>query len=355
MADNTLAYGFVGLEHLMLERLTTVGTRTVYDAIRQSAEEHSRQVNGLLASMVERTTLHQERFKLPGTGTLQPLDEWGNPKPVREAGYYDVAYPIQGGGTAFGVNRVTGALMTVEDANQRTIESLKRDGDWIKRHVMAALFDNATWTYDDVEFGNLTIQPLANGDTVAYTKVGGATAVDTHQLAQAAAIGDSANPFDDIYDELMEHPSNEGPVVVYVPTNLTTTIEALTAFTEIGDPDLRYGVNTTQVAAPFTRGLGDEVLGKVNKCWIVEWRSLPDSYMLAHAQGAGPVMAMREYPAAGLQGLFTESHSPDGNLQETRLIRYAGFGVRNRIAALVYRIGDASYAIPSGYDAPLAV
>ena len=39
-------------------------------------------------------------------GTLQPLDEWGNPLPVKDEGVYDVAFPIQGGGTAWGDNRV---------------------------------------------------------------------------------------------------------------------------------------------------------------------------------------------------------------------------------------------------------
>ena len=62
---------------------------------------------------------------------------------------------------------------------------------------------------------------------------------------------------------------------------------------------------------------------------------------------------MRQYPSTALQGLFTENHSPDGNLHESRFIRYAGFGARNRIAALVYRIGNGSYAIPTGYTAPL--
>ena len=353
---NQLAYGFIGQTHLLGSRLSDIGTNTVWSWVQESVNEHNRQINGLMQSMIARTTLHQERFRLPSSGTLQPLDEWGNPRPVKPGDTFDVAFPIQGGGTAFGLNRVTGSLATAEEANALTIERLREDADWIRRHFLAAIYYPSTWTYADPEFGSLTIQPLANGDTVTYNKVGGSVATDDHYLAQAAAIGDAANPFDDIYDELMEHPSNSGPVVVYVPTNLTTTIEALSAFIEVGDPDLRYGVNTTQIAAPFTRGFGDEVLGKVNKCWIVEWRALPDNYMIAHASGTGPVVAMREHPASALQGLFTENHSPDGNLQESRFLRYAGFGVRNRVAALAYRIGNSTYsAAPTGYAAPLAV
>lgn len=360
---NTLAYGFLGLERLSSQRVSKVGVARVFDAVRESVAEYSRGMNGLLASFVERTTVAKEQRELPGAGTLQPLDEWGNPRPVIEEGNYDVAYPIFMAGTAWGDNRITSKLITVEEANRRTLEAMRRDHDWMRRHILASIFDNVAWTYNDeigpdgaAGLGNITIEALANTDTVTYTRIGGASAVDEHYLAQSASIDDSNNPFDDIYDELMEHPSNGGgPVVVYVPTNLTTSIEALTSFVAVDDPAIIYGVQTDRVgAAPFDRGLGDELLGRIDKCWVVEWRALPSSYMIAHAQGGGPVVKMREYDDASLQGFFTELHSPDGNRQIVRMLRACGFGVSNRIAACVQRIGNASYAIPSGYNAPLA-
>jgi hypothetical protein len=356
---NTLAYGFVSLEHLAAERVTVVGEQRVYTAIQESLAEHTRQINALLSLFVEITTDHKIRYVLAGDGTLQPLDEHGNPKVVRPSGYYDVAFPIQGGGTAWGDNRVSRALMTVDEANRNTLDAQARDADWLRRHAMAAVFDDTAWTYEDEQYGDLTIEPLASGDSVKYNKVGGTKATDTHYLAQAAAIDDSHNPFDDIYSELVEHPSNRDPVVVYISTSLKATVMALTAFVEVVDRDLRYGVATTQVdpgvSLDSIRGLGDEVLGKVNHCWIVEWRALPSGYMLAHAQGGGPVLKMREHPAPELRGLFAENHSPDGNLREVRMIRYCGFGVANRVGAVVYYVGGGAYAIPTGYDAPLPV
>jgi len=339
----------------MAERVTTVGVNVVTTAIQESAAEHTRTINALMSAFVRRTTEHQKRFKLPGVGTLQPLDEWGNPLPVREEGYYDVAFPIQGGGTAWGDNRVARALMDVAYANRMTVEALRRDADWMRRHLLAAIFDNATWTYADPEYGDLTVQPLANGDSVTYVRTGGAASTDTHYLAQANAIDDSNNPYGTIHDELSEHPSNAGAnIIAYIPTNLVAATEALTAFVEVGDPDIRYGSGVDTLAGTVDRGFGDEVLGKANKVWIVEWKFLPDNYIIAHAQGS-TVLAMREYNATELQGFFTENHTPDGNLQETRMIRYAGFGAENRIAALVYRIGNGTYGIPTGYAAPLAV
>lgn len=361
MANNTVTYGFQGLEGLWDERVTAVGEGMIYDAVRESAEEHTRQLNALMSSMVQPTADHKIKFSLPGTGTLQPLDEYGNPKPVRPSGNYNVAFPIQGGGTAWGTNRVTRALMTVEEANRLTWDAMRRDADWVKRHVLAALLDNASWTFDDPAYGDLTIQPLANGDTVTYVRTGGAASTDDHYLAQAASIDDSNNPFPTIYDELMEHPSNSGPVVAYVASSLTDDIESLTAFTQISDPDIRPGLGVDTIEGNVemfndtVRGFGDGVLGKCNRCWVVEWRSLPDDYMIAQARGAGPVLGMREYDASELQGFFPEEYSPDGNLQEMRMIRYAGYGALNRVAALVQYIGGGAYAIPSGYDAPLAV
>lgn len=361
---NTLAYGFVGMEHLLSSRVSKVGVSRIFDAIRVSAAEHTRQVNGLLGSMMEMTTIAQEQFELPGGGTLQPLDEFGNPLPMKPSGSYTVGYPIQGGGTAWGTNRVSRELLTVEEANRNTLEAMRQDADWVRRHALASIFDNVSWTFNDkvgangaAGLGNITIQPLCNGDTVTYVKVGGAAAVDTHHLAQAAAIADATNPFDTIRDELLEHPSNTGPLVCYVASDLKATIEALTSFKEVNDNAIRLGADSDELVGAIDRGPGDEVVGYItgSRIWIVEWRALPSTYMICHARGGGPVIKMREYPSDALSGFFMENHSPDGNLALTRMLRYAGFGVANRVGAVVMRIGNASYAIPSGYDAPLAV
>lgn len=355
-----LAYGFVGLDHVMSQRVTQVGVGVINDAIRQTYEEYNRQSQALLTAITRRTVLAKEKYYLSGSGTLQPLDEWGNPLPVKDAGSYDVAYPIQGGGTAWGDNRVSRALMTVEEANNFTVEALRKDADWLMRHALAALFTNTTWTYDDKLLGNLTIQPLANNDAVTYLRRGGAVATDDHYAAQAAAIADAANPFAAIYDELTEHIGNGNTVVSYIPTNLKTSVSGLAEFVSVPDQNINPGANTATLTNNGAAALrmGDSVLGylRSSKVWIVEWKRLPDSYIVSLAPDAEDVaLAMREYDSTELQGFFPEFHSPDGNVQVRRSIRYAGFGARNRVAAHVQRIGNAAYAIPTGYSAPLGV
>jgi len=354
---NTLAYGFVGLENLFVDRVDDSNVEIVRDAIAQSTAEHNRQVAGIMAEFVEATEDYTARFKLAGSGTMQPLDEYGNPLPVREGGFYDVAFPIQGAGTAFGDNRISRALMTVEEANEYTLNTLRRDADWMKRHMLAALFDNVVWTYPDPDKGDLTIQPLANGDTVVHQKNNGSAETDTHYLATASAIADDANPYTGIFSDLMEHPVNQGgTVVVYIPSALKATTVALTAFVDVALADIKVGNDATTLSGSIDRGFGDEVLGKVANCWIVEWSLLPDEHMVAVVRGTQKsVLKMREYPASSLKGLFQEDHSPDGNLEEHRFIRYAGFGGYNRVGALIQQVGNGSYEIPSAYGAPLAV
>ncbi len=347
-------FGFVGYEDLADERVVDGNIAVVNQAIAASVAEHNRQVDAALAELVTRTTDYTVRYKIGGSGTLQPLDGWGNPLPVKDTGFYDVAFPLQGGGTAWGDNRVSRAMMTVAEADRYTLGALQRDANWMRRHILAALFDNTTWTFADEEKGNLTVQPLANGDSVTYLRTNGTSATDTHFYAQAGAIADAANPFPTWKTELSEHPENMGPYVAYIPTNLRTSVMGLANFVDQPDPNVDPGIMAPQLRGRLDRGFGDEVLGYVDGVWVVEWSFLPDNYGIVVARGAEqkPV-GMREYEAASLRGLFTENFSPDGNLNEYRFIRYAGFGAYNRVGALAFRIGNGVYAIPTGYTQPL--
>ena len=136
------------------------------------------------------------------------------------------------------------------------------------------------------------------------------------------------------------------------------TATALNEFVEVGDPDIRLGSGSDVVVTNTTAilGFGTEVLGKTKSgIWLVEAPVIPNNYIVTVAAGADPVLRMREYAAPELSGLFLETHSADGNSEASRFIRYAGFGARNRVGAVVTRIGNASYAIPTGYAAPLPV
>jgi hypothetical protein len=365
-AANVSLYGFTEIKDLYAARVITIDVQTLQTAISEAARYSTEQLNALLSGLVQRTTQHQYRYQLPGAGTLQPLDEKGNPLPIIPGGVYDVAFPLLRAGTAWGTDRVSRAKMTVADAARYTLDALLKDVDWNIRHILAALFTNVTYTYTDPAFGALTVQPLANADaTTLYVRTDGSTATDTHFFAQAAGIADATDPFTGLYTALAHHPGNSGPFVAYIATDLVATTMALSGFAEVSDPDVVYSntnpvlgtnvvnLNNNQYGEGSMLGIGTRVLGKVDGMWIVEWSRLPSGYIFAHATGANDIVAMREEPEAELQGFFPEYFSPDGNLQETRMLRMAGYGIQNRIGAAITRIGNASYAVPTGFLAPL--
>ena len=136
MANNTALYGFANLEYLFSQRIVTVQVETIQTAVAQSLAEYSRQVNGVLSAMVSVTTDYKKRYQLASAGTLQPLDSNGNPMPVVPTGFYDVAFPIYGAGTAWGNDRISRAMMTVGDANRFTMDAMTRDNDWMRRALL---------------------------------------------------------------------------------------------------------------------------------------------------------------------------------------------------------------------------
>lgn len=358
---NALAWGFINSADLFASRVLEVGIQRTFEMVQESAAEYTRVLDALMADWVEQITFPQEQFELAGAGSLQPLDNLGNPLPVAPSGSYQVAYPIQGGGTAWGDDRVTREYLTLEETNRFTVEAEQMDKDWMIRHVIAALMTNVAWTYrDDIGvngnkgLGNISIQPLANGDAVTYKRKGtGVPATDTHFLAQAAAIADLTNPFPTIRTELTEHPSNGSRrVIAYLATSLVTTATALLGFREVGDPDVNVGASGETLGNIPDLGVADQILGKVNNVWLAEWSALPADYLVAKVEGVAP-LGMRQHPYANLQGFFPESFSPDGNRFINRMLRYCGFGVRRRVSAVVMRIGNGAYAVPTGTLAPL--
>ena len=349
-------YGFHTLQDVANSRITGSLIEAVNTAIAEAVREHNRQMDALMALFVERTTEYKRRFAQVGAVRLQPIDEAGRARPVKPGGFYDVAWPLQMAGAAWGADFVTRAKMTVSDAERATSMMLEGDFRWMRDHVLAALFDNTPWTFTDPLFGDLTIQPLANGDSVTYQISGGgdAPSTDNHYLAQAEAISDTDDPFEEIYEELREHPENSGEIVALIPTNLKAAVQGLDAFRPARDPNLQPGSATDVLIGDLGVQLPGRLIGyHTARVWIAEWPSLPDNYLLALATGGMRALRMREDPEPELQGFNLVARRDDHPFYESQYVRRAGFGAWNRVGALAYRIGDASYAPPAAYDAPL--
>jgi hypothetical protein len=85
----------------------------------------------------------------------------------------------------------------------------------------------------------------------------------------------------------------------------------------------------------------------------VEWSILPNNYMIAVTTDGPRPIAMRQETNAQLQGFRLVAERNDHPFYESQWLRIAGFGAWNRVGAAVIRIGNASYAIPTGYSSPI--
>jgi hypothetical protein len=363
----TILPGFVGQEDILNDRIANVGVERIDGAVQETLNWYNNQIQGELTALTGvPVTTAQWKVRQVVSRAMQPLDPDGNPVPQQGQEYYTVGVPVMGAGDAYGTNRVTAATMTVMELNNYMAEIMIADKETLQRRMLNAFLFDQAWTWHDIyrpETPDITVYPLANGDGVVYPKNAGGTlsvATDTHYLAQANAIDNNNNPFPTIYEELREHPQNNvgyrgtptGYVFVYVASNLTASIEALSALVEIPDTFVTPGISTSTADANVynAKGFGGRVLGIVDGCIVVEWGALPDGYMFARAPLAGNPLSWRELDVPSLRGLFNEMHNVDGNHMVYRFLRWAGFGVTNRTAALCYQIGAGAYAEPAGYD-----
>lgn len=357
--------GFVHLADVFAKRVEEVGIAVVSDAVNQFFEEHNRQMDAFNSLFVTKTTEYKTMYRSVFTTRNQPLDANGRALPVKGYDRYEIMLPLQMSGQAWGINWLTAKKSTVEEIAQDTQAIGFGDLQWNFDLLMASLYTNTSggWDWNDDKHGALKVQGLANGDSTVYKLFSGASAgaTDDHYLFQAAAMDDANDPFDEIYEELAEHPENgtNTDVVVFVPTNLKASIRALTAFHPLADPNVAIGANSDKLVGSLGVNVPGTVIGYHDSgCWIVEWKRQTSSYMIAVATGGNRPIAMREDELDSLKG-FIQIPGPGGYTREDypfyeqQWARMAGYGGWNRVGALVYRVGSGSYAIPTGYQAPI--
>lgn len=352
-----LAWGFHRLEDIASERVTDNITR-VRDAVNEYIAAQNQLTTEMLSTFAELTTESQAKFKLPGTMELQPLTQLSRPRVERYAETeYTMAWPVRKAGLALGqtyeqrvvmdINNFAGLVDAVGVADQR----------WLFRQSLAALFYNgAGWTHDDPDDteGALTIKGLANGDSQVYLTLSGATATDDHYKAQAADLLSASDPIPGIKDDLEEHPMNTGDTIILGATADRLKYTGLAAFYPERDPRLQAGSNITEFVGGAPANVPGEFIGYHDSgAFIFLWRAIPANYMVGYTAGGPKALRHRERSEPALRGFQLDDERADYPFYEQPYVRRGGFGGWNRVGAVVQRFGNAAYAIPTGYSAPL--
>ena len=356
---NVVPTGFYDLRDLYSETVSQVGIEVVSEAVDASLAEYNKTIEAMYGLFASRTTEYQARFKSPKIRKMSGASEYTRAIPAKGSSRYTVAWPKQKGIAGEGYTHDAAARMTVKDAADETAGIMIADAAWQRDLMFAALFSTANWTWSDEDHGDIVIYPIANGDTAVYQIRSGAEqgATDDHHLFQAAAILDTSDPYPTLHAELTEHPENGDTIVCLIPTGLKTATRNLAAFNSPQDPNLRPGASATALAGTLGVNVPGKLVGYHDEgVWIVEWPSLPVGYIIAVAVGAGGAspLRMREDTVLNLQGLRRVAQEKRHPFELATFERLAGFGGWNRVAAAVMQIGNGSYAIPSGYTAPIA-
>ncbi len=360
MAGIFSVLGISDTERVMVQ---TVGQRVVYDAVQQVLQEYNDGLSKALGVFVgESTSDYKLRYKLPGGGRLQRRGGQAPSGAVKAYGSWDVAFPLEDFGAQVAGDRVSMAYMTLKDLQNHLDSVMIRDINTMRFEILKALLNNVQDTFTDPLYGSLSIEPLANGDTVVYPPVLGAEdeATDDHYLESGyayTAITDTNNPLVTMRNELEEHfgaPTGGSNIVVFINNEETPYIEALSSFDAVTDRFIRAGEDTDEpIGLPFD--LPGKILGRCDGVWVVEWRYIPAKYMVGiHLDAPAPLIQRVDPEDTGLpRGLALVSESGDANypFTQSQFVHRFGFGAGNRLNGVVMELGSGgSYGIPTGYD-----
>lgn len=332
--------------------VSTVGQDVVYAAINDLLDRHNKVVNESMAVFVDRQTdLHKMRYLLPIGGEMQTLGQQAPPGAVKRTGSYDVALPLVGIGDRLAGDRVDLGYLTAGQLEKQIKSILDRNRNSVRRDLLASIFINTSRTFADPIWGNLTIEPLANGDAVVYPPVIGAAAgaIDNHYVTGALTVANYQTHLDDLIEHFGWVQGGDNVLCLCNPTD-GVTVAAMAGFNAYAD---RY-TNPSDAATwassfPNAPGI---TIGRLLGSWVNEWAWIPEDYLVfVHLDVPAPLY-MREDPAdtglgTGLKLVATDEQYPITNSFYEH--RY-GFGVANRLNAVVWNVTTGSYSIPSHYD-----
>lgn len=341
--------------------VNTVGQGVVYDAVNELTERWNTEVSEMMdVFLEEETELFKERYYLPAGGYMERRGKQTTTGAVQTVGSYDVAYPLEDFGSQIAGTDIDLAYMSVQDLDRHLQSVFTRDANTIRFEMLKALFNDNQDTFVDELHGSLSIEPLANGDAVVYPPVIGSSteSTDDHYLESgyvSSAVSDDNNPLITLKDEIEEHfgvPQGGGNMIVFIAQAERSVIEDLTDYDQIIDFKIAPGADT-DIVTGLPAGLPGTLIGRSNTVWVVEWRHLPATYMIAIDPDQLSPLKLRQDPAdtglaRGLSLIATNDKYP---MEQSHWRRRFGLGVANRLNGAIMEVANGgSYTIPTAYQ-----
>jgi hypothetical protein len=346
---------------------STVGQKAIYDLIQSQLAMHNADLQSATRVFVDgQTQDFTHRFKLPGNGRMQRRGSQGTPGAIKANGGWDVAYPLEDFAAQIVGNDVDMAYLTAADLDRHVKAVQEADINTRRFEILYALFHSTTRTFvDNTRQGaSLTIQTLANGDSVVYPPVLGSEseATENHYLESgyaASGISDTNNPYATISDELEEHfgaPTGGSNIAVFINSAQTAKTRALTDFVPITDLGISPGdTKDTVNAIPDKLAAGSwRLLGRMDGSgvWVVEWRFIPTGWALGvHLDAPAPLMERVDPADTGLtSGLQLVAQDEEFPFSASFWRDRFGYAVGNRLNGVAFEYGTGgTYTEPTAY------
>lgn len=366
---NTQIYAALGVPDDDYAFLRTYGQEVIYDATMALLGDHNADVEAMTAFFIEKDTKdHAIKYKLPGVGRLQRRGRQSTAAAIKATGDWTVQFPLEDFAASLQVDDVSFAYMTLGQYDLQLGAVLKADVNTRRFEILRALFNNTARPFVDENWGSLTVQPLANGDSVLYPPVVGSEVNATANnyigvpanISAANAITDSTNPIPTIVNTLEQHfgtPTGGSKIVILVNNAQTSGIQGLTNFDTVPNRFVQYGVNVSLATeALFPEGMPPgRVLGETDSALVIEWRWIPAGYMVGmHTEAAKPLMRRTDPPETGLgTGLQLIVEDTNSVIWKQTWRNRFGIGCGNRLNGVVCDLtaagGANTYSIPSSF------
>lgn len=359
--------GLAGLSASDYQLVRSVDAQVLYEATNQylqmTNETRARTASLFVAGQ---TSKYTQRYQAPMGGMMAERTDLTKADALRRQGSWDVAFPLRDYGDTIATTRIDFAYMTPDEFQAHIDGVVNRANNRYRHEVLRRIFKNTTDTFTDKRWGSLTIQPLANNDSVLYPPIEGtdSEATANHYLCTSYAttqISDTYNPVKtatDLLGNRFGRRTGGIPVVSFIHPDQRAKIEGLTNFTRYVPSAITPGANTDVVQN--LANVPGEIIGYTDSSWVSVWGWIPSAYMVSiHMEETAPLLERIDPPETQLgSGLQLINQSPMGGTNNPSSPFYFnewslrfGIGAANRLNGVVTFIdAGGTYTIPSAYQ-----
>lgn len=358
-------FGLAGLSAADYQTVAAAGEELIYSATQVYLNRVNQDVDRAISIFVESDTEnYTEKYQLPGSGTRLPRRATGLHAPaLTPTGSWSVGYPLEDFGGVVAVDDVEWAYMPPAEYQRNVDTVVIAYKDQVRHQILHRLMDNqggSAVTFADPRWGNISVQPLANGDSVTYPPVLGSSseATEDHYLESgyaAASISTTNNPLVTIRDDLNHHfgrqTGNEN-IAVFINRAERDNIEGLAGFSEVEDRFIMSGDNV-DLPSSMPMNAPGVVIGRGYGVWVIEWDWIPANYMLGiHLDAPKPLKRRVDPSYTGLpRGLAMVASDDTYPIRTAEWRARFGFGVANRLNGVSFELGTGgTYTVPTAYD-----